>query len=116
MFNKAHYFFLADQHRTQEILQVFLQRKKDKHFSENNEVVVEDDWINRNFKATTMNVTGNASLYSGRNVANITSNITASNNAQVHIGYKTGDAVCVRSDYTGYVTCHNSNLSEKSTQ
>lgn len=87
--------------------------KKDKHFSENNEVVVEDDWINRNFKATTMNVTGNASLYSGRNVANITSNITASNNAKVHIGYKTGDTVCVRSDYTGYVTCHNSNLSEK---
>lgn len=86
---------------------------KDPHFSENNEVVVEDDWINRNFKATTMNVTGNASLYSGRNVANITSHITASNNAQVHIGYKTGDAVCVRSDYTGYVTCHNSNLSEK---
>ena len=87
--------------------------KKDPHFSENNEVVVEDDWINRNFKATTMNVTGNASLYSGRNVANITSNITASNNAKVHIGYKTGDTVCVRSDYTGYVTCHNSNLSEK---
>ena len=86
---------------------------KDPHFAENNEVVVEDDWINRNFKATTMNVTGNASLYSGRNVANITSNITASNNAKVHIGYKTGDTVCVRSDYTGYVTCHNSNLSEK---
>ncbi|MEX4564290.1 autotransporter domain-containing protein [Haemophilus influenzae] len=87
--------------------------EKDKHFAENNEVVVEDDWINRNFKATTMNVTGNASLYSGRNVANITSNITASDNAKVHIGYKTGDTVCVRSDYTGYVTCHNSNLSEK---
>ncbi|HHU4156809.1 TPA: S6 family peptidase [Haemophilus influenzae] len=87
--------------------------EKDKHFSENNEVVVEDDWINRNFKATNINVTNNATLYSGRNVANITSNITASNNAQVHIGYKTGDTVCVRSDYTGYVTCHNSNLSEK---
>lgn len=87
--------------------------KKDSHFSENNEVVVEDDWIDRNFKATTMNVTGNASLYSGRNVANITSNITASNNAKVHIGYKTGDTVCVRSDYTGYVTCTNDPLSEK---
>lgn len=87
--------------------------KKDPHFTENNEVVVEDDWINRNFKATTMNVTGNASLYSGRNVANITSNITASNNAQVHIGYKAGDTVCVRSDYTGYVTCTNDPLSEK---
>ncbi|HHF4335346.1 S6 family peptidase [Haemophilus influenzae] len=87
--------------------------KKDPHFSENNEVVVEDDWINRNFKATNINVTNNATLYSGRNVANITSNITASDNAQVHIGYKTGDTVCVRSDYTGYVTCTNDPLSEK---
>ncbi|HHF7128167.1 S6 family peptidase [Haemophilus influenzae] len=86
---------------------------KDKHFAENNEVVVEDDWINRNFKATNINVTNNATLYSGRNVANITSNITASDKAQVHIGYKAGDTVCVRSDYTGYVTCHNGNLSEK---
>ncbi|WP_283232132.1 S6 family peptidase, partial [Haemophilus influenzae] len=86
---------------------------KDPHFAENNEVVVEDDWINRNFKATNINVTNNATLYSGRNVANITSNITASNKAQVHIGYKTGDTVCVRSDYTGYVTCHNGTLSTK---
>ncbi|HHV6307334.1 TPA: S6 family peptidase [Haemophilus influenzae] len=86
---------------------------KDPHFSENNEVVVEDDWINRNFKATNINVTNNATLYSGRNVANITSNITASNKAQVHIGYKTGDTVCVRSDYTGYVTCTTDKLSDK---
>ncbi|BBF04319.1 immunoglobulin A1 protease autotransporter [Haemophilus influenzae] len=87
--------------------------EKDKHFSENNEVVVEDDWINRNFKATNINVTNNATLYSGRNVESITSNITASNNAKVHIGYKAGDTVCVRSDYTGYVTCTNDPLSEK---
>ncbi|HHF3804859.1 TPA: S6 family peptidase, partial [Haemophilus influenzae] len=87
--------------------------EKDKHFAENNEVVVEDDWINRNFKATNINVTNNATLYSGRNVESITSNITASNNAQVHIGYKTGDTVCVRSDYTGYVTCTTDKLSDK---
>ncbi len=86
---------------------------KDPHFAENNEVVVEDDWINRNFKATNINVTNNATLYSGRNVANITSNITASNNAKVHIGYKAGDTVCVRSDYTGYVTCTTDKLSDK---
>lgn len=86
---------------------------KDPHFAENNEVVVEDDWINRNFKATNINVTNNATLYSGRNVANITSNITASDNAQVHIGYKAGDTVCVRSDYTGYVTCTTDKLSDK---
>ncbi|HHF5693934.1 TPA: S6 family peptidase [Haemophilus influenzae] len=86
---------------------------KDPHFAENNEVVVEDDWINRNFKATNINVTNNATLYSGRNVANITSNITASNEAKVHIGYKAGDTVCVRSDYTGYVTCTTDKLSDK---
>ncbi len=87
--------------------------EKDQHFTENNEVVLENDWIDRTFKATSMKVSGNATLYSGRNVANITSNVTASDSAQVHIGYKAGDTVCVRSDYTGYVTCHNSNLSEK---
>ena len=87
--------------------------EKDQHFTENNEVVVEDDWIDRTFKATTMKVSGTATLYSGRNVANITSNITASDNAQVHIGYKLGDTVCVRSDYTGYVTCTNDKLSDK---
>lgn len=87
--------------------------EKDQHFTENNEVVVEDDWIDRTFKATLMKVNGNATLYSGRNVANITSNVTASDNAQVHIGYKAGDAVCVRSDYTGYVTCTNNKLSDK---
>lgn len=87
--------------------------EKDKHFAENNEVVVEDDWINRNFKATNINVTNNATLYSGRNVESITSNITASDNAQVHIGYKAGDTVCVRSDYTGYVTCTTDKLSDK---
>ena len=86
---------------------------KDPHFTENNEVVVEDDWINRTFKATNINVTNNATLYSGRNVESITSNITASNNAKIHIGYKVGDTVCVRSDYTGYVTCTNDQLSDK---
>ncbi|SPX42346.1 recombination protein F [Haemophilus influenzae] len=64
-------------------------------------------------KATNINVTNNATLYSGRNVESITSNITASNKAQVHIGYKTGDTVCVRSDYTGYVTCTTDKLSDK---
>ena len=87
--------------------------EKDQHFTENNEVVVEDDWINRTFKATNINVTNNATLYSGRNVESITSNITASNNAKIHIGYKAGDTVCVRSDYTGYVTCTNDQLSDK---
>ncbi|MEX4236035.1 autotransporter domain-containing protein [Haemophilus influenzae] len=86
---------------------------KDAHFSKNNEVVFEDDWINRTFKAAEITVNQSASLSSGRNVSNITANITATDNAKVNLGYKNGDEVCVRSDYTGYVTCNTDNLSDK---
>lgn len=87
--------------------------RKDAHFSKNNEVVFEDDWINRTFKATEIAVNQSASFSSGRNVSNITANITATDNAKVNLGYKNGDEVCVRSDYTGYVTCTKDNLSDK---
>ncbi|HHF4899594.1 TPA: S6 family peptidase [Haemophilus influenzae] len=87
--------------------------RKDAHFSKNNEVVFEDDWINRTFKATEIAVNQSASFSSGRNVSDITANITATDNAKVNLGYKNGDEVCVRSDYTGYVTCNTDNLSDK---
>ncbi|HGO8995423.1 TPA: IgA-specific serine endopeptidase autotransporter [Neisseria meningitidis] len=87
--------------------------RKDAHFSKNNEAVFEDDWINRTFKATEIAVNRSASFSSGRNVSNITANITATDNAKVNLGYKNGDEVCVRSDYTGYVTCNTDNLSDK---
>ncbi|HID7642799.1 TPA: IgA-specific serine endopeptidase autotransporter [Neisseria meningitidis] len=87
--------------------------RKDAHFSKNNEVVFEDDWINRTFKATEIAVNQSASFSSGRNVSDITANITATDNAKVNLGYKNGDEVCVRSDYTGYVTCNTGNLSDK---
>ncbi|HGM2191627.1 TPA: S6 family peptidase [Neisseria gonorrhoeae] len=87
--------------------------RKDAHFSKNNEVVFEDDWINRTFKAAEIAVNQSASFSSGRNVSNITANITATDNAKVNLGYKNGDEVCVRSDYTGYVTCNTDNLSDK---
>lgn len=87
--------------------------RKDAHFSKNNEVVFEDDWINRTFKAAEIAVNQSASFSSGRNVSDITANITATDNAKVNLGYKNGDEVCVRSDYTGYVTCNTDNLSDK---
>ncbi|HGG7712527.1 TPA: IgA-specific serine endopeptidase autotransporter [Neisseria meningitidis] len=87
--------------------------RKDARFSKNNEVVFEDDWINRTFKATEIAVNQSASFSSGRNVSDITANITATDNAKVNLGYKNGDEVCVRSDYTGYVTCNTDNLSDK---
>ncbi|HIH1388023.1 IgA-specific serine endopeptidase autotransporter [Neisseria meningitidis] len=87
--------------------------RKDARFSKNNEVVFEDDWINRTFKATEITVNQSASFSSGRNVSDITANITATDNAKVNLGYKNGDEVCVRSDYTGSVTCNTGNLSDK---
>ncbi|HGG9502034.1 TPA: IgA-specific serine endopeptidase autotransporter [Neisseria meningitidis] len=87
--------------------------RKDAHFSKNNEVVFEDDWINRTFRAAEITVNQSASFSSGRNVSDITANITATDNAKVNLGYKNGDEVCVRSDYTGYVTCNTDNLSDK---
>ncbi|ENS6912041.1 autotransporter domain-containing protein [Neisseria gonorrhoeae] len=87
--------------------------RKDAHFSKNNEVVFEDDWINRTFKAAEIAVNQSASFSSGRNVSDITANITVTDNAKVNLGYKNGDEVCVRSDYTGYVTCNTGNLSDK---
>ncbi|ENX2650072.1 S6 family peptidase [Neisseria gonorrhoeae] len=87
--------------------------RKDAHFSKNNEVVFEDDWINRTFKAAEIAVNQSASFSSGRKVSDITANITATDNAKVNLGYKNGDEVCVRSDYTGYVTCNTGNLSDK---
>ncbi|HGG9733758.1 TPA: IgA-specific serine endopeptidase autotransporter [Neisseria meningitidis] len=87
--------------------------RKDARFSKNNEVVFEDDWINRTFKAAEIAVNQSASFSSGRNVSDITANITATDNAKVNLGYKNGDEVCVRSDYTGYVTCNTDNLSDK---
>ncbi|HFA4996659.1 TPA: autotransporter domain-containing protein [Neisseria gonorrhoeae] len=87
--------------------------RKDAHFSKNNEVVFEDNWINRTFKAAEIAVNQSASFSSGRNVSDITANITATDNAKVNLGYKNGDEVCVRSDYTGYVTCNTGNLSDK---
>ena len=72
---------------------------KDAHFSKNNEVVFEDDWINRTFKAAEITVNQSASLSSGRNVSNITANITRDRQRQSKFGLQNGDEVCVRSDY-----------------
>lgn len=86
---------------------------KDPHFSLNNEVVIADDWINRQFHARNINVNQNSVLYISRNVANVSANLTASDQAKLHLGYSYSDPVCVRSDYTGYITCSSANLTEQ---
>ena len=77
------------------------------------DVVFDDEWINRTFNANNINVNNNSVLYSSRNVAQVNANFNASQNGQIHLGYKSGDPVCIRSDYTGKVTCSNDDISAK---
>ena len=77
------------------------------------DVVFDDEWINRTFNANNINVNNNSVLYSSRNVAQVNANFNASQNGQIHLGYKSGAPVCIRSDYTGKVTCSNDDISAK---
>ena len=77
------------------------------------DVVFDDEWINRTFNANNINVNNNSVFYSSRNIAQVNTNFNASQNGQIHLGYKSGDPVCIRSDYTGKVTCSNDDISAK---
>ena len=77
------------------------------------DVVFDDEWINRTFNANNINVNNNSVFYSSRNVAQVNANFNASQNAQIHLGYKSGAPICIRSDYTGKVTCSNEVISTK---
>ena len=77
------------------------------------DVVFDDEWINRTFNATNINVNNDSIFYSSRNVAQVNANFNASQNGKIQLGYKSGDPVCIRSDYTGKVTCSNDDISAK---
>ncbi|QIM61953.1 hypothetical protein A1D29_00705 [Pasteurellaceae bacterium Orientalotternb1] len=78
------------------------------------DVIYEDDWLNRQFNATTMTASNNATLFVGRNVATIQANLTANHNATLNLGLISGvTPECIRSDYTGVVQCEVKTLSEK---
>ena len=77
------------------------------------DVVFDNEWINRTFNANNINVNNNSVFYSSRNVAQVNANFNASQNGQIHLGYKNNDPVCIRSDYTGKVTCSNEVISTK---
>ncbi|MBN6710384.1 hypothetical protein JFL47_03930 [Haemophilus haemoglobinophilus] len=84
-------------------------------FLNKKEVIIDDDWINRNFNATNINVTNNASLWVGRNVSQVNANFTASQNAKLNLGFQQGvTPECIRSDYTGQIfSCQGKTLEEK---
>ncbi|OOH90773.1 hypothetical protein BMT54_03845 [Pasteurellaceae bacterium 15-036681] len=80
----------------------------------NKDVVYDDDWLNRSFNATNINASNNATLYVGRNVSEVNANFTAKDNATLSLGFidqKT--PVCIRSDYTGNMSCEVQTLTEE---
>ncbi|EXI62788.1 hypothetical protein MHD_06545 [Mannheimia granulomatis] len=70
------------------------------------DVVYEDDWQNRQFSANQMVANGWSQLYVGRNVANVTANLTATDNAQLNLGFINGQSPsCYYSEYSGVTNC-----------
>ena len=77
------------------------------------EVVIDDDWINRTFKAENFQIKGGSAVGS-RNVSSIEGNWTVSNNANATFGVVPNqqNTICTRSDWTGLTTCQKVDLTD----
>lgn len=80
------------------------------------EVVIDDDWINRTFKAENFQIKGGSTVVS-RNVSSIEGNWTISNNANATFGVVPNqqNTICTRSDWTGLTTCKTDKLTDEKT-
>ena len=78
------------------------------------EVVQDDDWLNRTFKADNFIINGGSAVVS-RNVSEISGNWQLSKDAKVTFGVtdKQANFICARSDWTGLTKCDNQTLSDK---
>ena len=78
------------------------------------EVVIDDDWLNRTFKAKKFIINGGSAVVS-RNVSAINGDWQLSNNANATLGVtdKQANFICARSDWTGMTKCANQTLSDK---
>ncbi|SUB32585.1 Immunoglobulin A1 protease autotransporter precursor [[Pasteurella] mairii] len=77
------------------------------------DVVHDDEWINRHFTAENFSVHNNGKLYVSRNVETINGNFTASQHALIQLGAVNNTPVCQRSDYTGETSCSKPIFSQK---
>ena len=78
------------------------------------EVVIDDDWLSRTFKAKKFIINGGSAVVS-RNVSAINGDWQLSNNANAALGVtdKQANFICARSDWTGLTKCANQTLSDK---
>ena len=80
------------------------------------EVIIDDDWINRTFKAENFQIKGGQAVVS-RNVSAINGNWTINNNASATFGVTPNqeNLVCIRSDWTGLTQCKSEKLTNEKT-
>ena len=72
----------------------------------NKEVIEEDNWINRKFKANEFDVAGTAMLESSRNVSSLEGNFNARHQAKIQLGFVQGKSdECIRASYSGKTQC-----------
>ena len=78
------------------------------------EVVQDDDWLSRTFKADNFIINGGSAVVS-RNVSEISGNWQLSKDAKATFGVtdKQANFICARSDWTGLTKCDNQTLSDK---
>jgi len=78
------------------------------------EVVIDDDWLSRTFKAEKYIINGGSAVVS-RNVSAINGDWQLSNNANATLGVtdKQANFICARSDWTGLTKCASQTLSDK---
>ena len=78
------------------------------------EVVIDDDWLSRTFKAEKYIINGGSAVVS-RNVSAINGDWQLSNDANATLGVtdKQANFICARSDWTGLTKCANQTLSDK---
>ena len=78
------------------------------------EVVQDDDWLSRTFKADNFIINSGSAVVS-RNVSEISGNWQLSKDAKATFGVtdKQANFICERSDWTGLTKCDNQTLSDK---
>ena len=78
------------------------------------EVVIDDDWLSRTFKAEKYIINGGSAVVS-RNVSAINGDWQLSNSANATLGVtdKQANFICARSDWTGLTKCASQTLSDK---
>ena len=79
----------------------------------NKEVILDNEWINTSHTASAMIVKNSATLTIGRNVSEVNTIFSVTDKAVLNLGYRTGQDVCYRSNYSGNTQCDKPNYSQE---